>query len=63
VRHVADAVKSPREKSFDITKPGDPRPTATDAWPDGDPKSDPDVVPNGLVYYPPTGFTSDVEPH
>jgi hypothetical protein len=31
---VTDAVKSPSEKAFDITKPGDPRPTATEFVPD-----------------------------
>jgi hypothetical protein len=58
IRHVSDAVYGPSEKNFDITKPGDPRPTATsesacggpvpptDAWPDGDPKSDPTFAPD-----------------
>jgi hypothetical protein len=63
----------PTEKTFDITKPGDPRPTTsvsvcgerwpppTNAWPDGDPKSDP-ISTSDLVFNPPTGFTADVEP-
>jgi hypothetical protein len=59
VRQVAHSVATPITKDFDLTKPGDPRPTATsesacggpwppptDAWPDGDPKSDPDFAPD-----------------
>jgi hypothetical protein len=34
-------------------------PPPTDAWPDGDPKSDP-ISTSDLVFNPPTGFTADV---
>jgi hypothetical protein len=71
VKRVADAMKSPTEKGFDVTKPGDLRPGCPppihDAWPDGDPKSDPDFAPDlpgdpgedWIIGPQPTGIVAD----
>jgi hypothetical protein len=80
IRHVGSAVTSTSEKGWPTTSVstwGGLWPPPTDAWPDGDPKSDPfsmgGLGPAGLgppnplstsdlVFNPPTGLTADGDP-